>query len=109
MLNQRSASRFLLVMIILAALVAVLPLRLLTAQGANLLQNPGFEGTYVAAEGSATRMVAPGWTAWNVPHKAGDPGFVNLTPDYRPAANPQRIHGGQAAQEVFTFFATHTG
>jgi LysM repeat protein len=109
MLNQRSVSRSLLVMVILAALAAVLPLRQLIAQGANLLQNPGFEGTYVTANGSATQLVAPSWSPWNVPHKPSDPGFVNLTPDYRSAANPNRIHGGSAAQEVFTFFATHTG
>src|SRR5581483_4396304 len=79
-----------------------------SAQGQNLLQNPGFEGTYVQFAGDPTRLVAPGWSAWNVARKAGDPGFVNLTPEYRPAANSKRIHSGSSAQELFTFFATHT-
>src|SRR5258707_4118078 len=112
MRNQHSVSRFLLLaastLMILSA-VALLPQRFTVAQATNLLTNGGFEGQYVKFENDATRVVAPGWSPWNVARKAADPGFVNLTPEYRSAANPKRIHGGQAAQEWMTFFATHTG
>jgi LysM repeat protein len=108
--NQHSVHRFLLLALVgLLALALLVPALAATAQGTNLLQNPGFEGTYVQFAGDSTRLVAPGWSAWNIPRKAGDPGFVNLTPEYRTAANSNRIHGGSAAQEFFTFFATHTG
>src|SRR5262245_28469699 len=99
----------LLALVGLLALASLFPARLMEAQGANLLQNPGFEGTYVAFNGDQTRAVAPGWSAWNLTRKPGDPGFSNLQPNYRAAANPKRIHGGSSAQEFFTFFATHTG
>src|SRR5690242_14131601 len=78
-------------------------------QGTNLLQNGGFEGTYAPFDGDNTRMVAPGWTPWSVAHQSTDPGFVNLQPEYRAAANPRRVRSGSSAQEWFTFFATHTG
>src|SRR5689334_8257542 len=107
MRNQHSVSRFLLlaasILVILSA-VALLPQRLTVAQGTNLLTNGGFEGQYVKFEDDATRLVAPGWSAWNVARKPADPGFVNLTPEYRRAANPKRIHSGETAQEWMTFF-----
>ena len=107
--NQHSVSRFLLLALVgLLCLAGILPGRVTSAQGQSLLQNPGFEGTYVQFAGDPTRLVAPGWSAWNIARKTGDPGFVNLTPEYRTAANAKRIHGGTGAQELFTFFATHT-
>jgi len=110
MQNQRSVSRvFWLVIIGLLAAGLAGTWQSTAAQGSNLLQNPGFEGSYVPFAGDPTRLVAPGWSPWNIARKAGDPGFVNLTPEYRSAANARRIHGGSAAQELFTFFATHTG
>ena len=110
--HQHPVSRFLLLAIIgllALGLAGFAPAQFSQAQGPNLLQNPGFEGTYAPFAGDATRLVAPGWTAWNIPHKSTDPGFVNLAPEYRPAANSKRVHGGSSAQEFFTFFATHTG
>jgi LysM repeat protein len=110
--HQHPVSRFLMLAIIgllALGLAGFAPAQFTLAQGPNLLQNPGFEGTYTPFAGDATRLVAPGWSAWNIPHKSTDPGFVNLAPEYRPAANPKRIHSGSSAQEFFTFFATHTG
>ena len=110
MQNQHPVSRFLLLIAILTLMVGVVGSdHLVKAQGNNLLQNPGFEGTYTAFAGNPTQLVAPGWSAWFNTRKPGEPGFVNLPPDYRPAQNTARIHGGQSAQEFFTFFATHTG
>ncbi len=107
---RHSVVRFLLLAIAVSLALAGPGLaQLTTAQGTNLLQNPGFEGNYVPFAGDPTRMVAEGWSAWNINRKAGDPGFVNLQPEYRAATNPKRIHGGNGAQEYFTFFATHTG
>lgn len=106
---MHNVSRFMLLALVgLLCLSGAIAGRITSAQGQNLLQNPGFEGTYVQFAGDPTRLVAPGWSAWNVARKAGDPGFVNLTPEYRPAANSKRIHSGSSAQELFTFFATHT-
>src|SRR5262245_5009440 len=110
MQNQHSVSRFLLMIAILILVVGVVTSdHHVQAQETNLLQNPGFEGTYVAFAGNPTQLVAPGWSAWFNTRQPGEPGFVNLPPDYRSAQNPNRIHSGQAAQEFFTFFATHTG
>src|SRR5512142_383601 len=108
--NQQPVSRFL----ALAVVVGLLALGLaglvqVRAQGQNLLQNPGFEGTYVPFSGNNTQLVAPGWSAWNVPHKSGDPTWMNITPQFRLAANSKRIHGGTGAQEFFELFATFTG
>ena len=83
MQKQHSASRVMLAMTGLAAFIAAVlfSAHLVGAQGAaNLLQNPGFEGTYVAFQGDPSRQMAPNWTPWNVPHKASDAGFVNLQP-----------------------------
>ncbi len=79
------------------------------AQGANLLQNPGFEGAYTPFNGDTTRNLAASWSPWNLPPGPGDPSYVNATPEYRLAANPLRIHSQSSAQEYFTFYATHTG
>lgn len=76
-------------------------------QNTNLLQNPGFEGTYTAFNGDTTRKMAAGWSPWNIGPKDGDPSFVNVTPEYRLADNPARIRTPSGAQEYFTFFATH--
>jgi len=77
----------------------------------NLLQNPGFNDPFVAFSGNSTRMVAQGWTPWNVPQRAGDQDWRNLPPEYQPAtaSNPARVREGNNAQEYFSFFATHTG
>ena len=112
MQKQHLASRVLLAMAGCVALIAAVlfSAQFVGAQGAaNLLQNPGFEGTYVAFQGDPSRQVAPSWSPWNVPHQASDAGFVNLPPVYQPSQNPKRIRGGSGAQEYLTFFATHDG
>lgn len=100
----------------LAASVIILALGLLVplavqrsgAQGNNLLQNPGFEGNYEPFANDVTRLVAPGWSAWNIPRKPGEPSWAHITPKYLPASNAARIHGGQRAQEFFEVYATFT-
>jgi LysM repeat protein len=75
-------------------------------QGGNLLQNPGFEGNYVAINGDGSLRVAPNWQPWSLP--PGSTSSINARPEYKPAPT-SRIRSGSAAQEYNTFFATHTG
>ncbi|MEP7289891.1 MAG: LysM peptidoglycan-binding domain-containing protein [Chloroflexota bacterium] len=109
---QHQHSRLLLLAVaglMIISVVGGLSAHFATAQGTNLLQNGGFEGTYAPFQGDSSRLLAPGWSAWNVAQKSTDPSFFNATPEYRTAANPRRIRSGSAAQEFFTFFGTHTG
>jgi LysM repeat protein len=75
-------------------------------QSGNLLQNPGFEGDYVAINGDASVKVAPSWQPWSLP--PGSSSAINARPEYKPAP-ANRVRSGSAAQEYNTFFATHTG
>ena len=75
-------------------------------QSGNLLQNPGFEGTYVAINGDTSLRVAPNWQPWSL--STGSSSAINARPEYKPAP-ANRIKSGSAAQEYNTFFATHTG
>lgn len=77
-------------------------------QGQELLQNPDFEGSYVAIGGDSTKQVAPSWQPWHLPPPTGASSSVNLEPDYQPAPT-NRVLSGSAAQEYNTFFATHDG
>lgn len=68
------------------------------AGGANLLENPSFEGQY-AAFGYQEVNHAPGWFPW-----WEDDGQVNLRPEYKPADGakfPNRVHSGSTAQQYF--------
>jgi LysM repeat protein len=80
------------------------------AQGTEeLLQNGGFEGTYVAVGGDPNLTVAPNWQPWNLPPPPeADSSAINQTPDYQ-AAPENRVRSGNAAQFYQTFFATHDG
>ncbi|NLX09362.1 MAG: LysM peptidoglycan-binding domain-containing protein [Chloroflexi bacterium] len=95
-----------------ALLLATAGLELLTPtpaaayQGANLLQNPGFEEPYVTLNGDPTLRVANSWQPWSLP--PGSSTAINARPEYR-AAPANRVRSGSAAQEYNTFFATHTG
>ena len=86
------------------------------AQGTNLLQNPGFEGTYSAyvpqtAQEHAdcplgicnTAQVPSGWRPWWVKARTSD-----ANPEYKPAAPfANRIHSGSNAAQYFSFYRTH--
>lgn len=75
----------------------------------NLLQNGGFEGTYIAIGGDPSLQVAPDWQPWSLPPPAdAESSAINLRPDYQ-AAPANRVRSGEAAQEYNTFFATHDG
>jgi LysM repeat protein len=73
----------------------------------ELLQNPGFEGTYAPFNNDDTRLLAPGWLPWHLPPPAGAQSFVNTQPSYR--SSTARVHGENVAQEFFTFTATYDG
>ena len=82
------------------------------AQGANLLRNPGFEGTYSTWwDGNTpyvTAQMAPDWNPWWVRQSASDPSWKNRMPEWKPAAPfTNRIRSGSNAQQYFTFYGTH--
>lgn len=80
------------------------------AQSTNLLTNPGFEPPFSTVDGDPPREVAQGWTPWHVPAPAGSPSFFNRQPEYYPTApDTARVRSGSDAQQVLSFFATHTG
>jgi LysM repeat protein len=108
--HLRTSIRLIVVVAVLIALAGILlPFSApVTAQESNLLQNPGFEGTYVAIGGDSTKQLAPSWQPWHLPPPPGSPSSVNLEPDYQVAPR-SRVRSGQAAQEYNTFFATHEG
>ncbi len=97
------------ILLALATLSAAVPADQRALAQGNLLQNPGFEGEYAPFGGDTSRRVAPNWTPWNASRGAGDPTWANITPQYRRAANPNRVRSGSAAQELFELFATFTG
>jgi LysM repeat protein len=94
---------------IIMAVLAILGMAALPRASAqnNLLQNPGFEGDYAPFNGDVQRVVAPGWTPWNIARKSGEPSWANITPQYLPS--DQRVRGGQRAQEFYELYATFTG
>ncbi len=111
MQNRQLLSRVLVALtgLVATTLVGMVSIQPIGAQGANLLQNPGFEGDYVPFNGDTSEQMAPGWSPWFVKHQPSDAGFANLPPQYQPAENPKRVRSGSHAQEYLTFFATHRG
>ncbi|PJF28192.1 MAG: hypothetical protein CUN53_01260 [Phototrophicales bacterium] len=93
-------------------LVGLLPV---SAQGNNLLTNPGFEAPFNMVAGSPPRQVAQGWTPWHVPAASGMSASENVQPEYYPATDTNnglgapRVRSGSDAQQYFSFFATHVG
>jgi LysM repeat protein len=80
------------------------------AQEGNLLRNPSFEGTYHAWSSIPEIQVADEWTPWWVAQQESDPPEINRRPEYKradAALYPKRVHSGSAAQQWFTFHATH--
>lgn len=76
----------------------------------NLLQNPGFEGGYVQFAHFGTAQLAEKWLPWWKPQVSGDEAWKNRMPEYKPAAPyKNRIHSGNNAQQLFTYYGTHVG
>lgn len=98
----------LLIVVLLIGVLAPNTAPAIAQQSQELLQNPDFEGSYVAIGGDSTKQVAPSWQPWHLPPPAGADSSINLEPDYRPAPT-DRVLSGSAAQEYNTFFATHDG
>lgn len=97
------------VMVSLATAFPPTPRTALAQEGQNLLQNGGFEGTFVAIGGDPSLQVAPSWQPWSLPPpEDAESSAINLRPDYQPAP-ANRVRSGNAAQEYNTFFATHDG
>ncbi|MBI5930069.1 MAG: LysM peptidoglycan-binding domain-containing protein [Chloroflexi bacterium] len=110
MLHHASVRYTTLVLVIVLVGVLIIPSSTpaIAQQGQELLQNPDFEGNYVAIGGDSTKQVAPSWQPWHLPPPAGADPSINLEPDYQPAPT-NRVLSGSAAQEYNTFFATHDG
>lgn len=85
----------------------------ISAQGQNLLTNPGFEAPFETFEGSPPRQVAQGWLPWHI--GGGQSASENVPPEYYPASDVAnglgvpRIRSGNDAQQYHSFFATHDG
>lgn len=94
---------------IVLCLILVVGFTAVHAQSENLLTNPGFEPPFEPVAGNPTSMVAQGWTAWSLESDQA------MQPEYYPASDTvngmatPRIHGGEDAQQYFSFFAAHTG
>jgi LysM repeat protein len=76
----------------------------------NFLQNPGFEGDYSAWNWINEAQVAPGWTPWWRDRTPDDPEAYYFKPEYKQASAyvyENRVHSGAAAQQWFTFYASH--
>jgi len=78
----------------------------------NLLDNPGFEGTFTTVAGGT---VAASWTPWHVPRTGDMPTFQNAQPIYVSSADAAilgitpRVRSGNNAQIYYSFFETHDG
>lgn len=107
---QRKILRVTLILILL--LVCLLTFKdsgqLATAQGGNLLQNPGFEGAFQAWSGIPEVQVAASWTPWWWEDPDHNPAYFR--PEYKralAAVFPRRVFSGESAQQWFTFHASH--
>ncbi len=105
-LGKRVATWFATLAVLLSALPGFAAAAPTAQQSENLLTNPGFEGDYVAQ--SSGVQVAPGWTAWWLPHQDGQPDWQNRQPNFESATHPDRIRGGSKAQILASFYESHT-
>ena len=74
----------------------------------NLLRNPGFEAPYSAWGGIGPIQVAHEWTPWWTEQPDHNPAWFR--PEWKPAEGsifPNRVLGGERAQQWFTFHASH--
>jgi LysM repeat protein len=81
--------------VIMTALLSVA--WVVSAQPAELLTNPGFEGDYV--EQDISGLIADGWSSWYIGDEAD-------LPESGPAPET-RVRTGDAAQSYSTFLGTH--
>ncbi len=94
-------------------LALILATGVVSAQNQNLLTNPGFEQPFTSVAGTPPRLVAQGWSPWNV--GGGQSASENVQPEYYPATDVTnglgvpRIRNGSDAQQYHSFFATHDG
>lgn len=110
-------NRFLLVVILLATLLGTAAAaQPALAQDGNLLQNPGFEGSYSAYTPQTaqervdcphgvcnTAQVPANWRPWWIKARSSD-----ANPEYKPAAPfANRIRSGSNAAQYFSFYRTH--
>lgn len=84
-----------------------------SAQGTNLLANPGFEPPFPASiPGKDNCFIAHGWTAWfvNGTKAETDQGYLKA-PEYKSATRHDapfnRVRNGDTAQQWFNTAATH--
>jgi hypothetical protein len=78
------------------------------AQEGNLIQNPGFEGSYHAWSSIPEIQVAANWTPWWYENPGHNPAYFR--PEYKRAMAsvfPKRVLSGDSAQQWFTFHASH--
>jgi hypothetical protein len=77
-------------------------------QSPNLLQNPGFEGSFFAWSGINEIQVAHGWTPFWYEDPDRTPAYHR--PEYKRAEAAtfgNRVLSGESAQQWFTFHASH--
>lgn len=76
--------------------------------GANLLNNPSFEGGCSAFGGIGEFQLVDGWTPWYTEPGQGSPSWELRRPEYKCAGEyPNRVKDGNNAQQWFTFYGTH--
>jgi len=71
---------------------------------AEMLSNPGFEGGFYLSGGVGELEVGKSWQVWY------DPASPHKRPEYKPeqvGVGKGRVRSGQAAQKLFTTFASH--
>lgn len=104
------------VRVIILGLFLTFGLVSISAQSGELLTNPGFEPPFLPQSGEVPSDVATGWMTWYVPAAEGMSASDNVLPEYFAASDvvnglslTPRIHGGEDAQQYFSYYATHTG
>jgi LysM repeat protein len=96
------------------AVIAALGLPSVAAAGPaqqeqNLLQNPGFEGTYIAWNGIPQIQMPAGWTPWWIDNDGSLPDWANQRPEWKPAEVDKyacRVHSGSRAIQWHKSYAT---
>ena len=71
----------------------------------DLLYNGGFENEFQKYRNRDRLIVALGWTPW-----VTQPRPTDVQPEYKRATlaiDPLRVHGGESAQQYFSFWSTH--